>query len=221
MKIKYCLPIIKYSKEEVLTAVAAYRDEYQYLEIWLDPIKDIDIQFVDRLIYMLREKLILLFHRGDKIKTQLSGAQKKEILDLLDNSISLIDLDLSEKEELEYIRKLKVQTIISYHNYKKTPDDLDEIVKQLNEHKPTIYKISTMCDDEKDALKLLELQQILRRKGKKCIVLGMGKFGTITRVYGTLWSNEMIYAPVDKKEASALGQLTKNELETIFETLNK
>jgi 3-dehydroquinate dehydratase len=70
-----------------------------------------------------------------------------------------------------------------------------------------------------DALKLLLLQQNLAVQKKKHIVLGMGEFGTITRVYGTLWGNELIYAPIVKQEASAPGQLTKKELKDIFSIL--
>lgn len=219
MNINYCLPIIKNSKEEVLDAVKKYRTEYQYLEIWLDSIKDSDKPFVDKLIYMLQDQLILLFHRGNKIKNQFSSDEKKEILDLLDGSKSFIDLDLSEKEELTYLKKLKIKTIISYHNYQETPANLAEVIKQMDKLHPNIYKVATMCENETDALKLLLLQQSLDSQNKRHIVLGIGEFGTITRVYGTLWGNELIYAPINKKEESAPGQLTKPELENIFKEL--
>lgn len=220
MKIKYCLPIIKNTKEEVLELVKNYRNEYEYLEIWLDPIKDIDNPFVDKLIYMLQDKLILLFHRGNEIKTKLSREQKRKILDLLDNSQSFIDLDISEEEELSYLKRVKIKTIISYHNYDETPVDLAKIIKLIDVIKPTIYKIATMCINQTDALKLLLLQENFKIQHKKHIVLGMGEFGTITRVYGSLWGNELIYAPITKKGASAPGQLTKQELENIFSILN-
>src|SRR5215469_16843208 len=123
MKINYCLPIIKNSKEEVLSIVKKYRNEYDYLEIWLDPIIDIDNQFVDKLIYMLGDKLILLFSRGNTIKNKLSTEQKRKILDLIDKSQSFIDLDITETQELKYLKRIKVKTIISYHNYEETPVD--------------------------------------------------------------------------------------------------
>jgi 3-dehydroquinate dehydratase len=145
MKINYCLPIIKKTKQDVLNAVAKYRNEYEYLEIWLDPIKDIDNPFVDKLIYMLQDKLILLFHRGNEIKSALSTEQKKQILDLLDNSQSFIDLDITEKEELIYLKRVKIKTIISYHNYQETPADLTEILKRMDKFFPEIYKIATTC----------------------------------------------------------------------------
>jgi 3-dehydroquinate dehydratase-1 len=219
MKINYCLPIIKNAKQEVLDTVRKYRNEYEYLEIWLDPIKDIDTVFVDKLIYMLQDKLILLFHRGNEIKTHLTTEQKRKIIDLLDKSQSFIDLDISEENELSYLKRVKVKTIISYHNYNQTPADLTETIKQMDKFIPEIYKIATTCANETDALKLLLLQQNLRIQNKKHIILGMGKFGTITRVFGTIWGNELIYAPITKQEASAPGQLTKNELEKILNIL--
>ncbi|SRR6266568_3658515 len=218
--INYCLPIIKNSKKAVLDVVNKNRNEYQFLEIWLNSIKDIDNAFVDKLIYMLQDKLILLFHRGKEIKMQLSEEQKRKILDLLDKSQSYIDLDISEEKELSYLKKVKVKTIISYHNYNETPVDLAEIIKSMDKFFPDIYKIATVCNSETDALKLLLLQQNLHEQKKRHIVLGMGEFGTITRVYGTLWGNELIYAPQTKENASALGQLTKSELEKIFNILS-
>ena len=95
-----------------------------------------------------------------------------------------------------------------------------EKIKLMDVISPTVYKIATMCNNETDALKLLLLQQNLKAQNKKHIVLGMGEFGTITRVFGTLWGNKIIYAPVTKKEASAPGQLTKQELEKIFTELS-
>ncbi|HVA96752.1 MAG TPA: type I 3-dehydroquinate dehydratase [Candidatus Acidoferrales bacterium] len=222
MQINYCLPIIKKSKQEVLDVIEKNRNEYQYLEIWLDPIKDLDTQFIDRLTYMLQDKLIVLFSRGNKIKTQMTHEKKSEIIAVMDGSDSYLDLDIAESEELAYLKRksLKVKTIISYHNYKETPVDLEDIIKQMDKHNPDIYKIATMCNNETDALKLLLLQQNLKLQNKRHIVLGMGEFGTITRVFGTLWGNELIYAPETKQESSAPGQLTKEELETILKILN-
>ena len=82
-----------------------------------------------------------------------------------------------------------------------------------------IYKIALMCKTETDALKILVMQQVFKEYGLKHIVIGMGERGLMTRILGTLWGNELIYAPKTKSEASAPGQLTKGELEKIFKTL--
>jgi len=222
MKINYCLPILKNSTEEVVKTIQDNLKTYEYFEVWLDYIEGIDNIFVNIIVNMLDDKLILLFQRGETKKEGLTTEKKQEILKLLDNKSCYIDLDISEKEELAYVKEknLKLKTIISYHNYQETPADLPEIIKEMGTYHPAIYKIATKCTSQTDALKLLLIQQNFSDQNKSHIVLGMGKFGTITRVYGTLWGNEVIYAPLKKEEASAPGQLTKNELETIFSVLN-
>lgn len=222
MKIKYCLPIFKKTKQEVLETIQNNLSEYKYFEVWLDYIENIDNIFVNKLVNLLGERLIVLFHRGILKNSGIENEKKLRILDIIDGSKSYFDLDISETKELEYIEKknLNIKKIISYHNYEATPADLTEIIKQMDKWHPTIHKISTKCANEMDALKLLLVQQNFRVRDKRHIVLGMGEFATITRVFGTLWGNELIYAPKTKQEASAPGQLTKKGLEEIFSVLN-
>ena len=102
-----------------------------------------------------------------------------------------------------------------------TPEDnkLREIIDIMDEYRPTVYKIATMCTNERDALRLLQLLLELKKRNLKYILLGMGKSGVITRIFGTLWGNEMIFAPRVSIEQSAPGQLTRNQLENIFKEL--
>ena len=221
IKIKYCLPIIKKSKKEVLTAIAKYKGEYQFFEVWFDAIKDLDIAFINKLIKMLGDKLILLSHRGSEVKTKASKEQKRQILKALHRSRAFIDLDVSEKAEIAYVRenKLKIKTIVSYHNYKGVPNSFDKIFRQMRTTNAKIYKIALMCKTETEVLQILAIQQVFKKYNLKHIVIGMGERGLVTRILGTLWGNELVYAPKTKAEASAPGQLTKGELERIFKTL--
>jgi 3-dehydroquinate dehydratase type I len=98
---------------------------------------------------------------------------------------------------------------------------ISAIVETMNSYAPTIYKISTYCKSPEDAVRLLTLICSLKKENKRCIILGMGKHGMITRIFGTLWGNEMIFAPQIEHEASAPGQLTKQQLDTIFATLQR
>jgi 3-dehydroquinate dehydratase len=59
----------------------------------------------------------------------------------------------------------------------------------------------------------------LREAGRKCIVLGMGKHGTITRVFGPMWGNEMSFTPIEAAEKSAPGQITIDKLDSIMQAL--
>ncbi len=224
MNKKYCLPIFKSKKEEVLEVIRSNIAEYSYFEVWLDYIDDLDETFIKELMELLQEKLILLFRRQNLEKVKLELEKRIRVISLLGNSESLIDLDVfDQKDELEYIKnaQLEIKTIVSYHDYEKTPESekLKEILDTMNKYKPTIYKVSTMCTKEIDALRLLQFLLELKERNLKYIVLGMGKSGMITRIFGTLWGNEMIFAPRVAIEQSAPGQLTRDQLEAIFKEL--
>ena len=223
MKINYCLPIIKKNKEEIFKIIETNISDYQYFEVWLDYVENLDEAFITKLTNLLENHLIVLFRRLNLEPIIMDVQHRLDIISLVSTSESFLDLDITQKEELEYVQKnaIKINIIISYHDYHETPSDqkLKDILAEMKKYNPTIYKIATICVSEDDAIKLLQLQGILKKENKRHIVLGMGKFGTITRVFGALWGNEMIFAPETIEDQSAPGQLTKMQLENIFKQL--
>ena len=176
MKIPFCLPIIKNKKADVFKMVRNNIHRYAYFEVWLDYIDDFDDAFIKQLIKLLREKLILLFRRQNLEKVKMELEKRLKVISLQESSQSLIDLDVfDQKEELECIRnnRLAVKTIVSYHDYKETPDNrkLEKIIDTMKIYKPSIFKISTMCNSQQDALRLLQLLLELKQNNLKCIVL--------------------------------------------------
>lgn len=222
--IRYCLPIIKSSKEEVLQKILQNL-EYDFFEVWLDYIEDLDEDFVKTITHKFKDKLILLLRRRSLEKGKLSNKLKNKIIKLLEDSESILDLDIADqKDELEFLKKnnSSIKKIISYHNYKETPSviSLQRIIEEMKKFNPNILKLSTFCKNEKDGLVLLNLLLMLKGGKEKFIILGMGKLGYVTRIFGTLWGNEFSFAPVDLKERSAEGQLTKGQLENILKEIN-
>lgn len=226
MKIPFCLPIIKNRKTEILKMIQKNIRSYPYFEVWLDYLDDIDKAFVEELMESLKGRLIVVLRRKNLERTHLSLKRKTNLISFLANSQSLLNLDISrQKEELNFIQtnSLKINIITSYHNYKETPNNgkLKQIIDTMKLYKPEILKISAMCNCQQDALRLLQLLLGLKSKNLKYIVLGMGRFGVITRIFGTLWGNELIFAPEILTEKSAEGQLTKRQLQTIFRELRE
>lgn len=206
--------------------IAENKHEYAYFEIWLDYITDVDENFVQQLVTTGQERLIFLFRRQNLEPIHVNIQKRKQILCVLENTNALVDLDITtQTEELAYIQKkhLNLQTIISYHNYEETPHDalLKKIILDMECYHPTVYKFATMCQEASDAVRLLQLLLAMKKQGKKYIVLGMGEKGSITRIFGTLWGNEIIFAPKEKTESSAPGQLTHMQLKTIFTMLQQ
>lgn len=221
----YCLPIIKNTKQEVRKMIEDSRADYQFFEVWLDYIQDLDDEFIKSLEESLQGNVILLFRRQNLEPIKMDFQKRTEILYLLNNTAVLIDLDIiGQTEELGFIQdnKLNIKVITSYHNYKTTPTDesLNKIIETMNIRSPYTYKVATMCEVEEDAVRLLQLLVNLKKENKKFIVLGMGENGKITRIFGTLWGNEMIFAPKNLGEKSAPGQLTREQLEEVFDRIS-
>jgi 3-dehydroquinate dehydratase type I len=228
MDIRLCLPIIKESKEEIINMISENPD-FDFYEIWLAYVKDLDTDFVWKLSEQFNGKLIFLFRKQNLEKSDLEKELKEKIIKLLENSNNFLDLDISnQKEELDFVKeqKLNNKLVISFHNYKETPrlEELEEITKDMDSrfrgNDNVIFKVSTFCKTPEDGIKLLTLLLKLKEQKKKFIVLGMGEEGVIVRIYGALWGNEFNFAPVSEDEKSAPGQITKERLEKILKELD-
>lgn len=224
MKPRYCLPVIAGSKDEVLETIRPHADGYDYVEIWLDYVDGADEAFLDVLVKQLGPKLIAVFRRKGLETPVMDPALRLRMLDALSGTPALTDLDVTtQKEDLEHISGSGLNLIASYHDYEATPDtlQLEAIIGTMEPYRPAVYKLSTLCRSEGDAVRLLQLLLQLKAKGVRAVVSGMGDHGAVTRVFGTLWGNEMVFAPADKGKGSAPGQLTKQQLEVIFKELDK
>lgn len=221
--IKYCLPIIKNTKKEVLSALQS--KGFAYFEIWLDYIKDLDQAFLADIAQKNKGKLIFVFRRKDSEKTKLNLEKRIAIISSLSKYANFLDLDfLSQYEEIKYVKQNsgKIRLILSFHHFRETPsvDYLKNLLNKMKQFKPEIYKIAVFCKKEADSLLLLNLLLQVKEQKLKIIVLGMGEKGLITRIFGTLWGNEMIFAPKVITQKSAPGQLTLLQLSAIFKLIN-
>lgn len=221
MQPKYCLPIIKTSKQAVIETIGAHPD-YDFYEVWLDYIDGLDMAFVSQLLRLAGGKLVLLFRRQNLEPIRMSLDLRMHIIDMLAEANALLDLDITQTDELAYIKdKPAIRFIASCHNYRETPPDvqLHQIVASMEPYKPFVYKLSAMCQSEDDALRLLSLLEDLKDRHVNFIILGMGEAGLATRILGMLWGNYMNFAPPTDAEASAPGQLTKPQLEAVVSML--
>ncbi len=223
-EIKYCLPIIKSHSKEVMEIISRNKKSYDYFEIWLDYIQDLDLDFIRSLKKESGEKLIFLFRRQCLEKPKMDFQKRLQIINFLAGSNCLVDLDIfSQKKELEYLRKnsKKINLIVSYHNYQKTPSDQDltQIIQNMVKHKAQIYKISTFCNQDDNALRLIDLLTKLKSGNQKWIILGMGAKGNFTRIAGALLGNEINFTPLSQQQNSASGQFTKEQLEQILKNI--
>ena len=98
-----------------------------------------------------------------------------------------------------------VKRIHSYHNFKKTPefDFLKNIAEEEYRYfNPSILKIATYVNNERDNLTLLSLLKL----NIPLVVLGMGDLGKKTRLFAPLLGSRFTFASIGGK-AAAPGQI--------------
>ena len=219
---RYCLPIIENSRSAVTAALQENLSVYRYAEIWLDYIEDLDRGFASSLVGQYPHRLIFVFRRKNLATIELPESKRFEILKTLSRKPTLVDFDItSQADDITNLSKFSLKTILSYHNYRQTPSDteLRSIIERMSIWGAHITKIATFCAIQRDALRLLSLLIELREAGKRCVVLGLGKHGMITRVFGAQWGNEMILTPPEQSNQSAAGQITIDKLDSIMQAL--
>jgi len=112
------------------------------------------------------------------------------------------------------IRHRSITVILSYHNFKETPDttDLDKIIAFSSSLAPDIIKIATVCATPHDALRLLSLPE--KHPEQRMAVVGMGDMGRVVRAVAPAFGSLLGYASITTVVAP--GQLTVEELRTAW-----
>lgn len=211
--IKFSRPLITDKVSNLISKVKDTVAEYQYIEVWLDYLSDIDVASFDRILEASDKEFIILTRRQNLEEPKLSKSKRFELLEHAIKKNLLIDCDLRQKDELELLASKNYnKLLLSYHSYKDTPKDLNSIYKEMNGFKPLIYKFACYCNSLNDSLDLLKLGLMLKSNNNKCIVTGMGENGKLVRLASASWFNEFNFAPISARENTATGQLTINQL---------
>jgi 3-dehydroquinate dehydratase/shikimate dehydrogenase len=125
-------------------------------------------------------------------------------------------LDLEYDTSDEYILAFKknfptIQLIGSYHDFEKTPDDLEGLFLRL--HKPyfDIFKMATTAHSLCDTLRLLIFLKKISQH-HRVIGMAMGEQGQVSRIVAPIVGSLMTYGCVDADAIAAPGQLTLQEM---------
>ena len=103
--------------------------------------------------------------------------------------------------------------IVSFHDFRKTPDNLDEIHRRLSQCDPDIVKISTMVNHTSDNVRILDM---VRKAKVPTIGLGMGDIGVPTRILAGKFGAAHTYATFQAERALAPGQLSFEHMTQVY-----
>lgn len=108
--------------------------------------------------------------------------------------------------------------IVSYHNFKETPGNLEEIYKRIADTRADIVKMATRANSLADSSRMLDL--VAEKSSEKDIIgICMGENGVGTRISGPAYGGYLTFASLDKGKESAPGQMTVQELKDTWKFL--
>jgi len=185
----------------------------------LDVIEDIDSDKAKNIIESIKEitqKPIILTNRTKKEGGFFERSEEERIKILSDNAhlVEITDVELSTQQQLrQKVIDNANKTIISYHNFDKTPseDYLQDIID--NSFKTgDIPKIAVKPHTMEDTYIILRL--LMKNRG--IIAISMDEIGSYTRIMAPVMGAPVTYAAIT--DESAPGQL---DIETTTRMIKK
>ncbi|MDR4497601.1 MAG: shikimate dehydrogenase [Candidatus Scalindua sp.] len=217
-----CVPITARRTEAVIHEMSLAVKHADIIELRLDFISEMhEARTCMERALKCRTKSIIVTNRPIREGGNFSGSEQDRIK-LLQEAIDLgADYVDVEHDSIKHIsRQDSTKIIVSYHNFKDTPRNINKIYDEICQCKPDIVKIVTYAHDITDNIRIFKL---LQTAPLPTISFCMGDCGHISRILTRKFGGFLTFASLDKGKESAPGQLTVNDLVNTyhFKKINK
>ena len=212
---KIAIPIFQEKIEDVITvANDCINKGADILEFRIDALKEPNFKDIKYAIEEINFPIIAT-NRIESEWGSFKGSEEEriDILYKCANLIEYVDIELQSNDEyIEKIHKSGVKTIVSYHDFEKTPE-IDEITYIVEKELELgdIAKVAFMPHDLEDTLKIL----VILSHCKNTIAISMSDLGSYTRVMASKFDSPITFAA--GRDATAPGQI---DIETMKALLN-
>ena len=218
MKYKTCVSIGEKNPKKLKIILKKALSKSDFAEIRFDYLKKSDIPIVlesskknlSRCVCTLRPKSEggLFVGKEDERKSILRLIAEYNPF-LLDVEFSTIQKD---KKLASYLKKSKCKLLISWHDFKKTPNEL-QLKSRFNKMRKfsNVVKIVTVANNVSDASRLLSLYSI--KSKNKTVAFCMGDQGKFSRILCLHLGSPFTYVSLGK--AIAPGQFSVDEIKSL------
>ncbi|MDR1521610.1 MAG: type I 3-dehydroquinate dehydratase [Streptococcaceae bacterium] len=142
---------------------------------------------------------------------------------LTQKKIDMIDIEYSLPQSIcssliDYAKQLKILSILSSHDFTKTPElkILEKQFYKMSKFNATLIKIATMANSYDDVLNLMAaIKNFTDQYKQKMITIAMSKLGTISRLIGPIINSSYTFANFHKE--NALGQLSYQQTKAFLD----
>ena len=224
-----CATLIAKTPSILIDALEGVKDKASLAEARIDYFEDLDSVDFKRLIKDSPLPLIFTNRHPDEGGNSCEGEEKRVnfLIKAIEAGAAYIDVEfrtepLLKKKVLEAAKHTSCKVIVSWHDFKKTPDqeELLKILNQIKQDKPDIAKLVTTAHSKKDIQTVMGLYNQVD-KPLDMVAFCMGNLGKISRVACLAMGSPFTFAACSQKEATAPGQLTVDKLFEILKELGQ
>ncbi len=202
-----CPSIAPGSMAEAKKQLVEYASGYPLLEIRLDTIRDLDVR---GLLGSVRPPVIATCRHareGGSFRGPVSR-QASILSDARKSGAEYIDVEYRMGRTLiEKFIKDEKRVILSYHNFDRTPHNLEDLYRKMRRYKPDIIKIAVTAREISDTLKVLSLLKLAKSERQKIIALCMGEPGEVSRIIGGKFGCFLSFAAGSPERCTGPGQI--------------
>lgn len=205
-----CIPIIANNLADALHDMAEASKVADIVELRIDYIKNVDLK---RLLEK-RTKPVIVTNRPVREGGKFDGSEEERIA-LLKLAVQLqadyVDIEHDSIQHLcrDTEHRVPTKIIVSYHNFRETPEDLTDIYKRLSQSGADIVKIVTHANNITDNVRTY---QLLQQSQMPVISFCMGELGIISRILYKRFGSYLTFASLQAGKESAPGQINVREL---------
>jgi len=122
-------------------------------------------------------------------------------------------IDLEDDIAASIPRFGQTKRVISRHDFRKTPEDLEQIHTQMADLDPDIIKLATLANHPHDNVRML---QLVAKSEVPTVGVCMGDIGTPTRLLAGKFGAPFTYATFHHERTLAPGQLSFKQMTEIY-----
>ena len=223
INIRLCAALTGENNEMFLRQMSSVEQDVDCIELRIDYLLNQKKISLIALKNATKKDIIITCRRQDE-GGRWSGSEMDRLQVLQDAytlGFSYVDVELKTLEEKKFTIPIKTgtKTILSFHDFKKTPDmnELKKIIARMQRFKPHIKKIATMIQNENDILNLYATL-IHKKKNDNYCVIGMGEVGKQTRIVAPLLGSTITYCSINSG-GTAPGQLSCFTMKEIYKLI--
>ncbi len=208
-----CVPIVGPSLQEARSQLLEAIKSANIVEFRLDLFQAKDPQQITELRNLATCSVLFTYReeKGDQDFSKL----RHVIESLFKAKPDYIDVNWTIPDEVYQdlvSRGGDVKWILSYHNFERTPSDLEAVYRSMRGKKAAIYKLSTFANKTEDGLRMSSFVLKKNREGDSVIGFCMGNKGQASRILAPLLGSPWSMACLDAHTMSAPGQPTVAEV---------